>query len=81
MAEMAFFLEQRPAGYFCDHCHVYRGRTVLLEWYDGFRDNPIYVSRTVDREVVMRFAQAIRSSDGSDLPDERIPLPSANGVR
>lgn len=58
----AEFLEQRPAGYVCSHCHVYRDGLVLLEWHDAFTSEPIYLSRTINEDAVARFAQALGSS-------------------
>jgi len=65
MEDLAAFLERRPAGYFCTHCHVYRDGSVLLEWHDAFTDDPMYISRTIAGEVVDRFARALGSSYGS----------------
>ena len=41
----AEFLERRPAGYVCSHCHVYRDGLVLLEWHDTFIRDPIPTPR------------------------------------
>lgn len=65
MEALADFLKQRPAGYFCSHCHVYRDSFVLLEWHDAFTDDPIYISRTIAAEAVGLFAQALGSSYAS----------------
>jgi hypothetical protein len=62
MEALAAFLEARPAGFFCSHCHVYRDRTVLLGWYDSFMNVPLYVSRMLPVEVVEAFARALGSS-------------------
>ena len=64
MDELATFLEERPAGYFCTHCHVYRDGSVLLEWHDAFIDDPMRISHTVPPEVVQAFAQALGSASG-----------------
>jgi hypothetical protein len=64
MEELATFLEERPAGYFCTHCHVYRDRSVLLEWHDAFIDDPMLISQTVPSDVIQVFAQALGSSYG-----------------
>lgn len=61
MGRLTEFLERNPAGYLCSHCHVYRGSVVLLQSHDAFTD-PIYVSRTVPRVAVDRFAGALGSS-------------------
>jgi hypothetical protein len=58
MEDLARFLEEHPHGYFCSHCHVYRGRTVLLQWHDAFFDDSMYLSPTLPEAVVDRFAQA-----------------------
>jgi hypothetical protein len=62
MEAFAQFLEQRPAGYVCTHCHVYRDRAVLLEWHDAFDSDPIYVSRVISREKIAEFAERLGSS-------------------
>jgi hypothetical protein len=62
MEALARFLEQNPTGYFCTHCHVYLDGQVLLEWHDAFFDDPLYVSHTISRDAVERFAQALGSS-------------------
>ena len=53
---LATYLEDAPAGFFCSHCHVYRNGEVLLEWYDAFMDDPLYMSRTMSETVVREFA-------------------------
>ena len=62
MEAMARFLEQNPAGFFCTHCHVYLDGQVLLEWNDAFIRDPLYISHTISREAVERFAQAVGRS-------------------
>jgi hypothetical protein len=68
MEALARFLEEQPAGYFCSHCHVYRDRTVLLQWHDAFADDPFLISRRIPRSVVAIFADALGCSY---LPLER----------
>jgi hypothetical protein len=58
----AQFLEERPAGYVCTHCHVYRSGSVLLQWHDAFATDPIYISRSISREKVAEFAERLGSS-------------------
>lgn len=62
MEALAAFLDETPAGYFCSHCHVYRGDVVLLQWHDAFTNVPMYISRTIDREAVAAFAARLGSS-------------------
>ncbi len=62
MQRLADFLTANPAGFFCSHCHVYRGTVVLLEWHDAFSDVPMYISRRVPVDAVHRFAEALGSS-------------------
>ena len=57
----AQFLKQQPAGFVCEHCHVYHQGSVLLEWYDAFGANPIHVSRVVSPEMVAEFAARLGS--------------------
>jgi len=62
MEELATFLERKPVGYLCSHCHVHRDGAILLEWHDAFVKDPMYVSRTIAEEVIDRFAQALGST-------------------
>ena len=41
------------------HTHLYHDQEVLLEWYDAFTDDPIYVAATVPEGDVRRFAEAL----------------------
>jgi hypothetical protein len=65
MEALAAFLDEKPAGYFCAHCHVYRNGRILLQWHNAFTNDPIYVSGTIPGETVASFAQALGSSYGS----------------
>jgi hypothetical protein len=58
---LAEHLEQRPVALPATHTHVYRVSRLVLEWYDAFADDPIYVSGEVDEAAVSRFAEALRS--------------------
>jgi len=62
MQALAAYLETHPAGYVCSHCHVYRAGQVLLEWYDAFDGDPMYLARDVDEAAVRRLASAIGST-------------------
>jgi hypothetical protein len=62
MQNLAVFLEQNPAGFFCAHCHVYRDGVVLLQWHDAFINDPMYISRTIREDAVAKFAQALGSA-------------------
>ena len=64
MEAMAAFLERNPAGFFCAHCHLHDGVSVLLQWYDAFGANPdpMQVSRRVGEEAVRAFSAALGSS-------------------
>jgi len=62
MGDLVSFLGRRPAGYFCTHCHVYRDRSMLLEWHDAFGTDPMYVSRTIEDSDLERFVAAIGGS-------------------
>ena len=62
MENLAAFLEQNPAGFFCTHCHVYRDGVVLLQWHDAFINDPMYISRSIGADAVAGFAQALGSS-------------------
>jgi hypothetical protein len=68
MDALAGFLEKHPAGFFCAHCHVYRDGVVLLQWHDAFYDDPMYISRTIGRDAVARFAEALGCSYSIGFP-------------
>jgi hypothetical protein len=59
---LAAFLDDRPAGYFCTHCHVYRVGAMLPSWHDAFADDPFLVSRTVGAEAIAAFANRLGCS-------------------
>lgn len=61
----AQFLEQRPAGYVCTHCHVYLDGLVLLQWHDAFMTDPMYLSRSIGDKKVAEFAARLASSFSS----------------
>lgn len=42
----------------CDHIHFYRGQEALVQWFDAFSE-PLFVSKSVERERVERFASAV----------------------
>ena len=37
------------------HLHVYQSNRVLLEWYDAFFDDPMYLSRDIPEDNVKEF--------------------------
>ncbi len=41
------------------HTHLYLDQHVLLEWYDAFTDDPIYLSASIPEAEVRRFADAL----------------------
>jgi hypothetical protein len=65
MEALAAFLEAKPAGFFCSHCHVYDAGLVLLQWHDAFGGDPMLVSRRIGAETVGEFAAALGSSYGA----------------
>lgn len=50
----------------CTHVHFFRGSEALVQWFDAFSD-PLFVSKSVPRERVERFAAAVGGavSDGA----------------
>jgi hypothetical protein len=67
MQSLAAFLEKNPAGFFCTHCHVYRDGVVLLQWYDAFINDPMYISRAISADAVAEFARTLGSSLSTGL--------------
>jgi hypothetical protein len=43
------------------HTHLYCGNDLILEWYDAFTDDPIYVSRLIPESTVREFAGILSS--------------------
>jgi len=62
MEDFAAFLERRPAGYLCTHCHVLCDGAILLQWHDAFGSDPMYLPHGLAEDMVASFAQAIGCS-------------------
>ena len=62
MESLAGFLDERPAGFVCAHCHVHDGVSVLLEWHDAFTNGAMLVSRKIEEDRVSSFAAALATS-------------------
>src|SRR5262249_17753294 len=45
----------------CNHFHVYGPAGVILEWYDSFFTDPLYVSKAVPEDTVKSFCDLIGS--------------------
>jgi hypothetical protein len=56
LAELA---EHCAAPEIAIHLHVYAGGKVLLEWYDAFDGNPIYISDEVPEHQVQAFCNEL----------------------
>jgi hypothetical protein len=41
------------------HLHVYKQNKVLLEWYDAFFEDPMYLSRSIPEEQVKAFCSEL----------------------
>jgi hypothetical protein len=45
----------------CHHFHAYGPAGVILEWYDSFFRDPLYISRAVPEEAVKSFCVLVGS--------------------
>jgi hypothetical protein len=43
------------------HPHIHAGGKVLLEWYDAFLGDPLYISNEVQEEKVQQFCKVAAS--------------------
>lgn len=58
----AFLDEDTPTERLCNHCHLYVGQSMLLEWHNAFSTDPMCISRKIGKETVTRFAATVGSS-------------------
>jgi hypothetical protein len=56
---LAALIEGARIVYPAIHTHVYRGDQVLVEWYDAFSNDPIYLSASIPEAAVAGFGRAI----------------------
>jgi hypothetical protein len=59
LQEAAALIEQERIALPCIHLHVHDGNRVLLEWYDAFGNDPMYIASAVPRDRVDLFVGAI----------------------
>lgn len=62
LQDLAALIVRDGIRYPAIHTHLYKGEQVLVEWYDAFSGDPIYVSATVPEASVARFASGIGSA-------------------
>jgi hypothetical protein len=62
MEALAHFLERSPAGFFCAHCHVHDGASIVLEWHDAFGTDPMLLSSRFGEDTVASFAASLGTS-------------------
>ena len=65
LAQLAELATRHAEPEMAIHLHVYQVKSVTLEWYDAF-DEPLYVSRTVNEDVVASFSNDCGGSFRSD---------------
>ena len=46
---------------FCDHFHVYAGDKIILEWYDAFTEDPLFILREIPTDRVEKFCMDLGS--------------------
>lgn len=62
LAELASLAEKCQAMQIAVHLHVYAQARVLLEWYDAFWKDPLYLSEAITEDRVRAFSSALGSS-------------------
>ncbi|MBL7186498.1 MAG: hypothetical protein ISS70_09240 [Phycisphaerae bacterium] len=59
LCKLAELAEKCSALEIAIHLHVYKAGEVLLEWYDAFFDDPMYLSRHVPEDNVRSFSSEL----------------------
>jgi len=59
MNELALIAENHAEPELCDHLHIYKDNSPILEWMDAFSDE-ISISKIIPEEIVNKFSNAIR---------------------
>ena len=59
LSGLAVFAEKCIAFEVAVHLHVYKPGKVLLEWYDAFCKDPMYLSRDIEEENVRAFCKEL----------------------
>ena len=62
LSELASLAEKCAAMQIAVHLHVYAQGSVLLEWYDAFWKDPLYLSEAITEDRVRAFSSALGSS-------------------
>jgi hypothetical protein len=52
---LAALIEEHSVALPAVHTHLYCGNDVILEWYDAFTDDPIYVSGQIPESALREF--------------------------
>jgi hypothetical protein len=59
LRELAVLIQAHRMPLPAIHTHLYHEGRVILEWYDAFTDDPIYVSASVPEADIRCFAEAL----------------------
>ena len=59
LGRLAELAEQCCALQVAVHLHVYAGQTMLLEWYDAFCKDPMYLSDKIDEDRLRAFCSEL----------------------
>ncbi len=78
LSRLAELAEKCAAFEVAIHLHVYKHDKVLLEWYDAFFDDPMYLSREIPREKVHAFCSEL-SLQYEVCQDRLAQNPDTNG--
>lgn len=57
--ELADLAEKCNALEIAVHLHVYKAGGVILEWYDAFFDDPMYLSMDIPEDIVKNFCSEL----------------------
>ncbi len=59
LTELATLAEHHAAPELAIHFHVYKDGKMLLEWYDGFFTDPMYLDSSLSESAIATFANAL----------------------
>ena len=59
LAQLAMLAEKCATAEVAVHLHIYQPGKVLLEWYDAFFKDPLYLSQAIPEERVKEFCKLL----------------------
>lgn len=59
LSQLADIQERHAEPEIATHIHIYKGRNIILQWYDAFSD-PIYIDGSVPEWKIEKFCKALK---------------------